>query len=101
VVKKGEHGILFHSAKASFAFPAFPIEKVVDPTGAGDTFAGGLMGSLVRQKKFDIPTFKKAVCYATVLASFNVEGFGVERTQVLTVGQMKKRLKQFLKFISI
>lgn len=101
VVKKGEHGVLFHSAKIQFAFPAFPIEKVVDPTGAGDTFAGGLMGFLAKAKKFDVATFKKAACYATVLASFNVEGFGVERTARLTMGEVNKRLTQFLKFISV
>lgn len=101
VVKKGEHGVLFHSNKISFAMPAYPIEKVVDPTGAGDTFAGGFMGFLARANKFDAVTFKKAACYATVLASFNVEGFGVERTSVLTMKQVNKRLKDLLKFISI
>ncbi|MCX5680994.1 MAG: PfkB family carbohydrate kinase, partial [Candidatus Omnitrophica bacterium] len=101
VIKKGEHGVLFYSAKMCFAFPAYPIEKVIDPTGAGDTFAGGLMGFLTKAKKFNASTFKKAVCYATVLASFNVEGFGVQKTATLTAGQVSTRLKQFLKFISI
>jgi sugar/nucleoside kinase (ribokinase family) len=101
VVKKGEHGALFYSDKVSFAFSAHPIEKVIDPTGAGDTFAGGFMGFLVKAKKFNEATLKKAACYATVLASFNVEGFGVERTATLTMGQVNKRLKQLLRFISV
>jgi hypothetical protein len=101
VIKKGEHGVLFNGKQGSFVFPAFPIEKVVDPTGAGDTFAGGLMGFLAHAKKFDIQTIKRGVCYATVLASFNVEGFGVQKTAVLTKAIVQKRLKAFIKFISI
>jgi len=99
-IKKGEHGVLFSAAKESFAFPAFPVEKVVDPTGAGDTFAGGLMGYLAHAKKIDIATCKRAVCYATILASFNVEGFGVEKTSTVTRAMIQKRLKTFIKFIS-
>jgi len=100
VIKKGEHGVLVYADKGSFAFPAFPIEKVVDPTGAGDTFAGGLMGFLARSKKFDMATLKKAVCYATVLASYNVEGFGVQKTSALTKHMIEGRLKAFIKFVS-
>lgn len=101
VIKKGEHGVLFYSAKTRFAFPAYPIEKVIDPTGAGDTFAGGLMGFLTKARKFDAQAFKKAVFYATVLASFNVEGFGVQKTGALTMPLVNKRLKEFLKFIAV
>jgi len=100
VVKKGEHGVLFYSDKYFFALPAFPIEKVVDPTGAGDTFAGGLMGFLAQQGRISEAVLRQAVCYATVLASFNVEGFGVMRTATLTLRDVKHRLKKLLQFIS-
>jgi len=101
VIKKGEHGVLFYGKNGSFSFPAFPVERVVDPTGAGDTFAGGLMGYLARAKKIDIATFKKGVCYATIFASFNVEGFGVQKTSILTKAMVEKRLKAFVEFISL
>lgn len=100
VIKKGEHGVLFYSDRYAFALPAFPIEKVVDPTGAGDTFAGGLMGFLARQGKVNEATFREAVCYATVLASFNVQGFGVQQTASLTMSGVRARLSTFLRFAS-
>ena len=61
VVKKGEHGVLFYCDKFMFTFPAFPVEKVIDPTGAGDTFAGGLMGYLAKTEKFNIDTTAKSI----------------------------------------
>lgn len=99
VVKKGEHGVLFYCDKYMFAFPAFPVEKVVDPTGAGDTFAGGLMGYLVHNGKFTRDYFKRACLYATVCSSFNVEGFGTQKTAALTMADVNKRLAQFKTFI--
>jgi len=74
VIKKGEHGVLFYCDRFMFTFPAYPVEHVVDPTGAGDTFAGGLMGYLSKTKKVNETSLRKAVIYATTLASFNVEG---------------------------
>ncbi len=100
VVKKGEHGVLFYSDSLMFSFPAFPIEKVIDPTGAGDTFAGGLMGCLAQSRRFDKKALKRAVLCGCVVASFNVEGFGVQRTSCLTLQQVHQRKKAFLKFIS-
>ena len=100
VVKKGEHGVLFYSDKYMFSFPAYPVEHVVDPTGAGDTFAGGLMGSLSRSTKIDEKALKNALIYATALASFNVEGFGMEKTARLTMPIVQKRMKDLIKFIS-
>lgn len=88
VVKKGEHGVLFYCDKFMFSFPAYPVEKVVDPTGAGDTFAGGLMGYLSKENRINEKTLKKAVIYATTLASFNVEGFGVAKTASLTLSEV-------------
>ena len=100
VVKKGEHGVLFYSDRFIFSFPAYPVEEVVDPTGAGDTFAGGLMGYLSRAGQVNEKTLKQAVLYATTLASFNVEGFGMDRTAQLTMKDVNQRLKKLLKFIS-
>ncbi len=99
VVKKGEHGVLFYSDQVQFAFPAFPIEKVVDPTGAGDTFAGGLMGYLVKMRKLTPANFRKACLYATACSSFNVEGFGVARTSTLTLADVRSRMEQLVRFI--
>lgn len=101
VVKKGEHGVLFYSDKFMFSFPAYPVEEVVDPTGAGDTFAGGLMGYLSKTKKITEKELKRAVVYATTVASFNVEGFGMEKTSQLTLPVVHKRMKELLRFMSL
>jgi sugar/nucleoside kinase (ribokinase family) len=100
VVKKGEHGALFYCDKFMFCFPAYPVDKVVDPTGAGDTFAGGLMGYLSRSKKIDEKTLKKAVMNATALASFNVEGFGMTKTATLTLGAVQRRIRELKRFVT-
>jgi len=100
VIKKGEHGVLFYSDRFMFSFAAYPVEHVVDPTGAGDTFAGGMMGYLTKVKKVNETTLRKAAIYATTLASFNVEGFGVSKMAPLTIPQVHKRMKVFKKFIS-
>lgn len=99
VVKKGEHGVIFYSDKFMFSFPAYPVEKVVDPTGAGDTFAGGLMGYLSKVGKVNEQALRKAAIYATTLSSFNVEGFGVAKTAPLTMGDVNERMKILVKFI--
>ena len=96
LIKKGEHGVLFYSASGFlFSLPAFPVEKVIDPTGAGDTFAGGFMGYLVKAGKINSLTIKKALAYGTVAASFNVEDFGLFRTSKLTIQNLQKRLIKF------
>ena len=100
VVKKGEHVVLFYSEKIKFSFPAYPVDHVMDPTGAGDTFAGGLMGYLSKSRKLDQKSLKEAVIYGTTIASFNVEGFGMARTENLTMREVNKRKKELLKFIS-
>jgi len=96
LIKKGEHGVLFY-AKAGFIFslPAYPVEKVVDPTGAGDTFAGGFMGYLAKSAKINSLTIKKALAYGTVAASFNVEDFGLCRTSKLARIDLERRLVKF------
>jgi len=101
VIKKGEHGAFFYSEEWRFSFPAYPVEKVIDPTGAGDTFAGGLMGYLSQARKINGKILKKAVIYATTIASFNVEGFGMAKTAHLTMPLVHKRMREFFKFVSL
>ncbi len=100
IIKKGEHGVLFYADKFLFSLPAYPVLRIVDPTGAGDTFAGGFMGYLAKAKKINGNIIKHALAYATVIASFNVEGFGLSRTANLTLGEIKARLKSFKNIIN-
>lgn len=95
LIKKGEHGVLFYSDKFIFSLPAYPTDKVIDPTGAGDTFAGGFMGYLARAKKLNPAVIKKALAFGTVAASFNVEDFGMDKTSRLTLKDLEKRLVRF------
>jgi sugar/nucleoside kinase (ribokinase family) len=99
LIKKGEHGLLFYSNKFIFSLPAYPAERVIDPTGAGDTFAGGFIGYLARVKKINAASIKKALIYGTIAASFNIEDFGLKRTARLTRRDLEHRLKQFRKCV--
>jgi sugar/nucleoside kinase (ribokinase family) len=101
IIKKGEHGVFFYSDKFMFAFPAYPVEKVLDPTGAGDTFAGGLMGYLSKVRRVDEKTLRKALLYATTVASFNVQGFGMGCTASLTMREVEERMKTLVKFAAV
>jgi sugar/nucleoside kinase (ribokinase family) len=101
VIKKGEHGVLFYSDQVMFSFPAYPVDRVVDPTGAGDTFAGGLMGYLSRSNKLDDKTLRKACMYATTVASYNVQGFGMARTASLGLREVEDRMKVLTKFFAL
>lgn len=95
VIKKGEHGaLLFHDDNVFYA-PALPLEEVFDPTGAGDTFAGGFAGYLAKTGDFSFENMKTAVIYGSTLASFCVEKFGTERMLGLTDKEIYKRLDQF------
>lgn len=95
VIKKGEHGaLLFHDENVFYA-PALPLEEVFDPTGAGDTFAGGFVGYLAGTSDFSFENMKKAVIYGSTLASFSVEKFGTERLLNLKKDEVYKRLQQF------
>ena len=92
---KGEHGaLLFHKEQIFFA-PALPLKEVFDPTGAGDTFAGGFAGYLAKSEKYTFENMKNAVIYGSNLASFCVEKFGTERMQTLTSKEVQQRLYQF------
>ena len=96
-----EHGVLFYCDKFMFSFPAYPVERVIDPTGAGDTFAGGLMGYLTKTGRMDEKTLKRALLYATTMASFNVEGFGMSVTSKLTMARVDQRLRDLVKFVAL
>ena len=95
VIKKGEHGaLLFHKEQIFFA-PALPLEEVFDPTGAGDTFAGGFSGYLTKTGDISFENMKKAIIHASNLASFCVEKFGTERMENLNRDEVQRRLQQF------
>lgn len=95
VIKKGEHGALLFQGENMFFAPALPLEEVFDPTGAGDTFAGGFTGYLAETKDYSFDNMKNAIIYASDLASFCVEKFGVERLVNLTGEEVNKRLERF------
>ena len=95
VIKKGEHGALLFQNETSFFAPALPLEEVVDPTGAGDTFAGGFTGYLAATNDFSFENMKNAVIHGSNLASFCVEKFGTERMEKLDNNETNKRLHQF------
>jgi len=95
VIKKGEHGaLLFYDGKVFFA-PALPLEEVFDPTGAGDTFAGGFIGYLAGTHDISFENMKRGVIYGSNLASFNVEKFGTQRMEYLTKPEISDRLNEF------
>ncbi len=91
VVKKGEHGSILFTKKGFFLMPAFPLENVVDPTGAGDTFAGGFLGALARSGDLSDGGIRKAMLYGSIVASFGVEDFSLNRLARLTRAQIEKR----------
>ncbi|HOX54422.1 MAG: PfkB family carbohydrate kinase [Candidatus Omnitrophica bacterium] len=99
LIKKGEHGVIAYFDNTIFSLPAYPVDNLVDPTGAGDSFAGGFIGYLAKAKKINKNTLKKAICYGTIIASFNVEGFGVERTSRLTLKEVNQRVRNFKKLM--
>lgn len=98
IVKRGEYGAAMFTKDEYFAIPAYPLEAVFDPTGAGDTFAGGLMGYLSSQEKLDPAALRRAMIFGSVMASFNVEEFGTERVQKLTHKEINQRFRDFKRF---
>ena len=95
VIKRGEYGAALFTKNSYFAIPAYPLESVFDPTGAGDTFAGGFMGYLASQTEITDETLRRAMVYGTIMASFNVEEFGTERVDRLTQEEINERFKKF------
>ena len=99
IIKKGEHGaLLFHEKQVFFA-PALPLEDVFDPTGAGDSFAGGFIGYIASTKDVSFDNLKRAVIFGSAMASFSVEKFGTERIQNLDSKEVDARVKQFIDLV--
>ena len=100
IIKKGEHGaLLFHENEVFFA-PALPLEEVFDPTGAGDTFAGGFMGHIAKTKDISYNNLKTAIIVGSAMASFCVEKFGAERLKELTRSEIDDRIRQFIELVN-
>lgn len=96
IIKKGEHGALLFGDGQVFSAPALPLADVFDPTGAGDSFAGGFIGYLAKVKSINFANMRNAVIYGSALASFCVEKFGTERLQNLTSVEISERIKKFV-----
>jgi len=100
IIKKGEHGaLLFHANEVFFA-PALPLEEVFDPTGAGDTFAGGFMGHVARTKDISFENMKTAIIVGSAMASFCVEKFGPERLKEISKPEISDRIRQFVDLVN-
>ena len=99
IIKKGDQGSEIFNTTESFNIPAFPVESVIDPTGAGDCFAGGLAGYLSTQEQIDLDSLKKSMIFGTLVASYCVESFGVNGVQNLDFSQIEKRLEIFKAYL--
>jgi cytidine kinase len=100
VLKKGEHGAMFFSQHETYVMPAYPTAQVVDPTGAGDSFAGGMMGYLAERGNFDPKTLKTALAYGTLTASFTVEDFSLDRLRQIKREDLERRMEEYRKMLS-
>lgn len=100
VIKKGEHGAMFFSEHETNVLPAFPTSEVVDPTGAGDSFAGAMMGYLAECERFDARSLKRAMAYGTIVASFNIEDFSLGRMRKIERSDVDLRFEQYQKMLS-
>jgi sugar/nucleoside kinase (ribokinase family) len=101
VVKRGEYGALMVGDGQFFFVPAYPLESVFDPTGAGDTFAGGFMGCLAARGAVDPPSVRRAIVYGSVMASFTVEDFSLRRLTRLTPGEVEQRYAAFQELVRV
>jgi sugar/nucleoside kinase (ribokinase family) len=100
VIKKGEHGAMFFSEHEMYVMPAFPTATVLDPTGAGDSFAGGMMGHLAALGRFDAQALKEALAYGVVTASFTVEDFSLDRLATLNRHDLDRRIADYRQMLS-
>jgi fructose-1-phosphate kinase PfkB-like protein len=97
LIKRGEYGVLQFSDSSIFATPAYPLEEVFDPTGAGDSFAGGLIGQLARSGDLSQGSLRRAIVYGSVVASFTVEDFGVKRLTDTSLAEIEDRFQKFVR----
>jgi len=95
ILKKGEHGAMLFSDDGVFVVPAYPTPDVVDPTGAGDSFAGGIMGHLCADEDIEPGRMRRAMAYGTVVASLAVEGFGLDRLKQANREEIDRRLEKY------
>lgn len=100
VIKKGEHGAMFFADHETYVLPAFPTSDVVDPTGAGDSFAGGMMGYLAQRDDFSPQTLKEALAYGILVASFNVEDFSLDRMLKIDRPDIEHRMRAYRRMLS-
>ena len=100
VIKKGEHGAMFFSEHEMYVMPAFPTSQVLDPTGAGDSFAGGMMGHLASLGRFDPQALKEALAYGTVTASFTVEDFSLDRLSPIDREELDRRVAEYRQMLT-
>ena len=99
VIKKGEHGCLLNHTDGLGVLHAYPAANVVDPTGAGDSFAGGMMGYLAGCEKIDLPAIRRALAYGTIVASFTIEAFSLQRLTEITRAEIDQRLAEYGSYI--
>jgi len=100
IVKKGEHGAMFFGENDTYVLPAYPTTDVIDPTGAGDSFAGGMMGYLAEKDSFEPAVLKEALAYGTLAASFNVEDFSLEKMKQVERADIDRRMEAYRKMLS-
>ncbi len=101
VIKKGEHGAFLLHEDGIAALPAFPARDVVDPTGAGDSFAGGMMGYIAETGDASLKNLRRAMAYGTVVASYNIESFSLNRLQEIDRKDIDSRLKEFSGMLTV
>ena len=100
VVKRGEYGALYFSGGEVFASSAYPLAELFDPTGAGDSFAGGMMGYLAEKGNFEPRTLKEAMAYGILVASFTVEDFSLDRLKRIEREDLQQRMEEYRKMLS-
>jgi sugar/nucleoside kinase (ribokinase family) len=100
VIKKGEHGAMFFSEHEMYVMPAYPTPQVLDPTGAGDSFAGGMMGHLAALGRFDPQALKEALAYGVITASYTVEDFSLDRLAGIERADLDRRIKEYRQMLS-
>jgi len=100
IIKKGEHGAIYFSRNGFFSAPAYPIEEVIDPTGAGDSFAGGTIGHLAKHKSFNDEAIKKSLVIGSIIASYVCEDFSIERTKTVTQSDIEQRYDHFKRMVA-
>ena len=100
VIKKGEHGAMFFSEHEMYVLPAYPTPQVLDPTGAGDSFAGGMMGYLASKDRYDPQSLKEALAYGVVTASYTVEDFSLDRLAGIDRADLDRRVAEYRQMLT-